>query len=46
MLSRAVGGEHRGVVVFPTPGSTAAVRHALERLILPELGHLASEVNR
>jgi molybdenum cofactor biosynthesis protein B len=46
MLSRAVGGVHRGVVVFATPGSTAAVRLALERLILPELGHLAFEVNR
>jgi molybdenum cofactor biosynthesis protein B len=46
MLSRAVAGLHRGVVVFATPGSTAAVKLALEKLILPELGHLAFEVNR
>ena len=46
MLSRAVGGIYRGVVVFATPGSTPAVRLALERLILPELGHLAFEARR
>jgi molybdenum cofactor biosynthesis protein B len=46
MLSRAVAGLHRGLVVFATPGSTAAVRLALEKLILPELGHLAFEVQR
>lgn len=46
MLSRAVGGLYRGLVVFSTPGSTAAVRLALERLILPELGHLVFEARR
>jgi molybdopterin adenylyltransferase len=46
MLSRAVGGLHMGVVVFATPGSTAAVKLALEKLILPELSHLSFEVHR
>ncbi|HZS40904.1 MAG TPA: molybdenum cofactor biosynthesis protein B [Polyangia bacterium] len=46
MLSRATGGLYRGLVIFATPGSTAAVRLALEKLILPELGHLAFEVAR
>jgi molybdenum cofactor biosynthesis protein B len=46
MLSRAVAGLHCGLVVFCTPGSTAAVKLALEKLILPELGHLAFEVGR
>jgi molybdenum cofactor biosynthesis protein B len=46
MLSRAVAGLHRGVVVFATPGSSGAVRLALEKLILPELGHLVGEVRR
>jgi molybdenum cofactor biosynthesis protein B len=46
MLSRAVAGLHRGLIVFATPGSTAAVRMALEKLILPELGHLVFEVHR
>jgi molybdenum cofactor biosynthesis protein B len=41
MLSRALAGTYRGMVVFSMPGSEKAVRLALERLILPELGHLA-----
>ena len=46
MLSRAVAGLHQNLVVFATPGSTAAVKLALEKLILPEVGHLAFEVHR
>ena len=46
MLSRATAGVYRGVVVFSTPGSPAAVRLAWERLIEPELEHLAWEVGR
>ena len=41
MLSRATGGVCRSTLVFSMPGSTAAVSLALDRLILPELGHLA-----
>jgi molybdenum cofactor biosynthesis protein B len=40
MLSRATGGLVDRTVVLLMPGSTAAVRLAMERLILPELGHL------
>jgi molybdenum cofactor biosynthesis protein B len=46
MLSRAVGGLYRGLVVFALPGSSAAVRLGLEKLIIPELGHLAFEKGR
>lgn len=46
MLSRATAGVFRGRVVFSTPGSPAAVRLAWERLIEPELPHLAWEVAR
>lgn len=46
MLSRAVAGTYRGAVVFSTPGSPAAVRLAWERLVLPELEHVAWEVGR
>ncbi len=46
MLSRAVGGIARGTVVFSLPGSVAAVRLAMERLILPELPHLLWERQR
>ncbi|MGH2581782.1 MAG: MogA/MoaB family molybdenum cofactor biosynthesis protein [Anaerolineales bacterium] len=46
MLSRATAGVYHGKVVISTPGSPAAVRLAWEKLILPELQHLAWEVTR
>ena len=46
MLSRATAGVCQGKVVFSTPGSPAAVRLAWEKLIAPELQHLAWEVVR
>jgi molybdenum cofactor biosynthesis protein B len=48
MLSRAVAGlvADSNLVVFALPGSKAAVRLAMEKLILPELGHLKFEAHR
>ncbi len=46
MLSRATAGVYRNTVVVSTPGSTNAVRLAVEKLILPELQHLAWELIR
>jgi molybdenum cofactor biosynthesis protein B len=46
MLSRAVAGAWEGRAVFSVPGSEAAVRLAWERLIGPELGHVAFELSR
>lgn len=46
MLSRATAGTYRGAVVVSTPGSPKAVRLAWERLLEPELAHLAWEVGR
>lgn len=46
MLSRATAGTYRGRVVVSIPGSPAAVRLAWEKLIGPELAHLAWEVAR
>lgn len=46
MLSRATAGTFRGSVVFVLPGSPQAVKVAMRRLILPELGHLVRELNR
>jgi molybdenum cofactor biosynthesis protein B len=46
MLSRAVAGVALGKPLFSVPGSTGAVRLAMERLILPELGHLLRELRR
>lgn len=43
LLSRALAGIAAGKVVFVLPGSRGAVRLALEKLVLPELGHLAAE---
>jgi molybdenum cofactor biosynthesis protein B len=43
LLSRALAGIACGRVVFVIPGSRGAVRLALEKLVLPELGHLAAE---
>ena len=47
MLSRATAGvTAEGLVIFSVPGSTGACRTALEKLILPELGHLVREVTK
>ena len=46
MLSRAVAGVYRGTLLFSMPGSTGAVRLAMERLIVPELAHLVWELAR
>ena len=46
MFSRATAGVYAGKVVVSTPGSPAAVRLAWEKLIAPELQHLAWEVGR
>ncbi len=46
MLSRATAGLYRDTLVFSMPGSTNAVRLALEKLIVPELHHLVWEIVR
>jgi len=43
LLSRALAGLASGRVVFVVPGSRGAVELAMQKLILPELGHLAAE---
>ncbi len=46
MISRATAGVYRNKVIISTPGSPAAVQLAWEKLIAPELAHLAWEVIR
>jgi molybdopterin adenylyltransferase len=46
MLSRATAGVYQKTLVFSMPGSPNAVETALEKLILPEINHLAWEVVR
>lgn len=46
MLSRAVAGVTGKKAVFALPGSPAAVRLAMEELILPEAAHLIGQLRR
>jgi len=46
MLSRATAGVAGGCAIFVLPGSEHAVRLAMTRLILPELGHVARELTK
>ena len=44
MLSRAAAGIVAGKAIFVLPGSENAVRLAMTRLIVPELGHIAQQL--
>ncbi len=46
MLTRATAGIIDARVIFLLPGSEHAVRLAMTKLILPELGHLVRELTR
>ncbi|MBI2873969.1 MAG: molybdenum cofactor biosynthesis protein [Firmicutes bacterium] len=46
MMSRAAAGTVDGRIIVCLPGSAAAVRLALEKLLLPELQHLFWELRR
>ena len=46
MLSRAIGGVLNNVIVLTMPGSVAAVQLAMEKLIVPEIGHLVYEARK
>lgn len=44
IASRAVAGVYRSKLIFSVPGSTNAVKLAVQQLILPELVHLVSQL--
>ena len=44
MMSRAVAGSAQGKVLISLPGSKGAVGLAMEKLILPELRHMVSQL--
>ncbi|PLS02542.1 MogA/MoaB family molybdenum cofactor biosynthesis protein [Neobacillus cucumis] len=46
ILSRAIAGVVKDKAVFSTPGSTGAVRLAVSKLILPEIGHVVRELKK
>ena len=46
MMSRACAGLVAGHIVISLPGSEAAVRLAMEKLVIPELGHLVQQATK
>lgn len=46
ILSRALAGVIRGKVIICLPGSLGATRLALDKIILPEIGHMVREASR
>jgi molybdenum cofactor biosynthesis protein B len=46
MMSRACAGTAKGKVVVALPGSENAVRLALTKLLIPELGHLVQQARK
>ncbi|MBI4263567.1 MAG: MogA/MoaB family molybdenum cofactor biosynthesis protein [Acidobacteria bacterium] len=46
MLSRATAGTASRKAIFVLPGSEHAVRLAMTRLIIPELGHVVQQLNQ
>lgn len=46
MLSRATAGVYKSTIIVSMPGSPNAVEVAMEKLILPQLNHLAWEIVR
>ncbi|WP_010678421.1 MogA/MoaB family molybdenum cofactor biosynthesis protein [Bacillus timonensis] len=46
ILSRAIAGVSKDTAIFSTPGSSGAVKLAMNKLILPELDHVVSEIKK
>lgn len=46
ILSRATAGVSNDTAIFATPGSSGAVKLAMNKLILPELRHIVGEVKK
>ena len=46
MMSRACAGLAKGRIIVSLPGSENAVRLAMERLVVPELGHMVQQASR
>ena len=46
MMSRATAGTVGRKAIFVLPGSPAAVRLAMEKLIVPELGHIIQQLRK
>ncbi|MFD2046332.1 molybdenum cofactor biosynthesis protein B [Ornithinibacillus salinisoli] len=46
ILSRAIAGVRQSTAIFCTPGSSGAVKLAMNKLILPEISHVVQEINK
>lgn len=46
IMSRAVAGVAQDKAIFAMPGSSGAVKLAMEKLIIPEIEHIASELRK
>lgn len=46
LLSRAAAGTHGNQLIVSLPGSSGAVKLAMEKLVMPELNHLVFELNK
>ncbi len=46
ILSRAIAGVRGEKAVFSMPGSSGAVRLAMNRIIIPEIGHVIREIRK
>ena len=46
IMTRATAGTYKGRIIFSIPGSENAVRLAMEKMILPELGHILQQLSK
>jgi len=46
ILSRAIAGVSNNTAIFSTPGSSGAVKLAMNKLIIPEIGHVIREIRK
>lgn len=46
MMSRATAGLASGKIIIALPGSEGAVRLAMDKLVLPELGHMVQQARK
>jgi molybdenum cofactor biosynthesis protein B len=46
MMSRAIAGVCNRTAIFSTPGSSGAVKLAMDKLILPEITHVVHEIKK
>lgn len=46
ILSRAIAGTCQNKAIFSTPGSSGAVKLAMTKIIIPELGHVVRELRK